>query len=153
MSGDRRFAGPRTGRCPRYTPSPSSPSIRYMLRKGMEWDAKRRRKTCGEIGLAFTCCSQQVRYKCQVPRGPWVPGYEIYPNYNTKPQKCRHPKMLSIAILLAVVARIRAKLIDVFCCSRHHLVKVNLQLVVGSRRASSNTVDTLLLASGGSRPG
>src|SRR5271155_104260 len=94
MGVDRRFAGPRTGRCPRYAPSSCSPSIRYMLRKG--WDAKRRRKTCSEIGLALLVAvsrySTSVRYRA----GPGPGGNEIHPNYNTEVPKMSPPKMLRL---------------------------------------------------------
>src|ERR1700722_18590372 len=67
MGVDRRFADPRTGRCPRYAPLSCSPSIRYMLRKdGMQSGDVRH---AAKLSLP-TCCSQQVQYKRQVPRGP-----------------------------------------------------------------------------------
>jgi hypothetical protein len=108
MSGDRRFAGPRTGRCPRYAPSPCSPSIRYMLRKGMEWDAKRRRKTCGEIGLALLVAVSRYGTSVRYRAGPG-PGVRDLPELQYEASEMSSPKNASIAILLAIVARIRSR--------------------------------------------
>jgi hypothetical protein len=71
MGVDRRFAGPRTGRCPRYAPSSCSPSIRYMLRKdGMRsGDVRHAAKLGLPLLVAVSRYGTSVRY-----RAAWAPG-------------------------------------------------------------------------------
>ena len=88
------------------------------------------------------CCSQQVQYKCQVPRGP-SPGIRDLPEFTIRiPKTVATKKYSSLAISLTVVARMRSrhpssKADRYISLLRHHLVKVNLQLAVGSRLDSS----------------